>query len=193
MGQKSQVYIRWKDGNGNSHLIASYFQWCYGQYLVSRARHTIEIMLRNKDLDVGYFFRWKKDGIRKLLEVNFDTHDISDSYDITQWYSEYGITDSFNKYVFTGVDNNDGKLFIDIKPDWTISYGFVNQCCDSNSVMDAEKYMDFEAQDCVYDDWRNTDYVDSKTCQNNIKFLRENAVLMTPEDITEFVECEYLK
>lgn len=44
MGQRSQIYIRFNDNRMESGkgLIALYYQWNYGERMVSRARQIIE-------------------------------------------------------------------------------------------------------------------------------------------------------
>ena len=42
MGQRSQIYVRLKDKEGNKYLIAKYFQWNYGERMISRAKYGIE-------------------------------------------------------------------------------------------------------------------------------------------------------
>ena len=43
MGQRSQIYIRYKTETGY-HLIANYYQWNYGERMISRARYGIEYL-----------------------------------------------------------------------------------------------------------------------------------------------------
>ena len=46
MGQRSQIYIRIKDEDGNTTLFAKYFQWNFGERMISRARYGIEYIKR---------------------------------------------------------------------------------------------------------------------------------------------------
>ena len=47
MGQRSQIYIRIIDENNNITLIAKYFQWNYGEKMISRAKYGIEYIKEN--------------------------------------------------------------------------------------------------------------------------------------------------
>ena len=54
MGQRSQIYIRY---NGDIK-VANYYQWNYGERMISRARAIIEI-LNDEYLEYGWCFEDK--------------------------------------------------------------------------------------------------------------------------------------
>ena len=41
MGQRSQIYVRYQKDDAN-YLVARYYQWNYGERMISRCRHTLE-------------------------------------------------------------------------------------------------------------------------------------------------------
>lgn len=187
MGQRSQIYVRY---NGNL-IIANYYQWNYGERMISRARHGIEHLKYN--LDNGYTFTFKeKTYIRKfsrIFDVNFDMRDVAISLDIVQEWLDYYPTEDFNDCVFNRQDNNDGQLFVDIRDDkifycfrdWEIS----GDGTVKNRIMDAKQYMDWDM-----DGWESNDLIpqDQKdACMNNIDAIREMATLMTEEQLNDFL------
>lgn len=187
MGQRSQIYVRY---NGNL-IIANYYQWNYGERMISRARHGIEYLKHN--LDEGYTFTFKdKTYIRKfsrIFDVNFDMRDVAISSDIVQEWLDYYPCEDFNDCVFNRQDNNDGQLFVDIRDDkifycfrdWEIS----GDGTVKNRIMDAKQYMDWDM-----DGWESNDFIpqDQKNaCMNNIDAIRKMATLMTEEQLNDFL------
>lgn len=58
--------------------------------------------------------------------------------------------------------------------------------------------MDGEAYMCWNDNekWRENQYLskkDVKTCEENIKYITENATLMTKEEVEEFINYDYME
>lgn len=196
MGQRSQIYIRYdvKDYYGNeavyySGLIARYYQWNYGERMVSRARHVIEL------LQEGFMkYKWwfndeeKLEKLNRFCDINFDMKDISHGLNILEEIREYCGNDT--SYLFNQ-DNNDGQLFIDVTNDG-IKYCFM-KFFDDGTPMNAEEYMEWD----VDKNWRNiqSKYFDKKTIaytEENIEKINEIATLMTPEELQEFIEAAYL-
>ena len=113
MGQRSQIYVSWKNEKGENVLVARYFQWNFAERMISRARGLIEQL----EYSLNYTYLWSteefKNKIAKIAEVNFDMRDIVQSTDILKEYEEY-VDDktkcSFNDYIFEWQDNNDGQL-----------------------------------------------------------------------------------
>lgn len=81
MGQRSQIYIRIKDKNKNKILLAKYYQWNYGERMISRARYGIEYIKRNLD---NYFHNDVIEKINRTFDVNYDMKDIQLSYNIIE-------------------------------------------------------------------------------------------------------------
>ena len=194
MGQRSQIYIRYNvNHNSNNYkgLIARYYQWNYGERMVSRARYIIE---RIQTDFMGYKFcfgdNWRIKKLKHVCDVNFDMKDIVLSSDIIKEVAEYH--DGDTKYIFNQA-NNDGQLYIDITDDG-IKYCFM-QYYDEGEPMDAEQYMKWNCENENHPDW-HVPYVYMKKetidyTEENINQINEMATLMTTEEIKAFLEDDY--
>jgi len=189
MGQRSQIYIAYNKNaspekmeayvrQGERVLTARYFQWNYGSRMVSRARSIMEWLSVQKDaLDsVG----WK---IPLIAAVNFDFRDVVESNDIiAEWRNEFS-DEPFNYMVFRFQDNNDGKLFISVERDGTIKYCFTDS--KITQPLTAEKYMRWDH--CEH----NTEEEYGSNYSANCAWLKDNAVLMSPEELNDFISGTY--
>lgn len=187
MGQRSQIYVRYQK-DGVDYLTARYYQWNYGERMISRCRHSLEWIEGMMSYD--WYFTRETEKLKRILDVNFDMHDIVIGYDIIKEWEECDYKDetSFKEYVFLTQDNNDGKLFIDIK-DGVIKYAFLDYDCDTNRIMSAAQYMQW---DCP--SWRKSEYIDDEQkalCEANIKAIKKLAKLMTQEEVEEFIHADY--
>lgn len=188
MGQRSQIYVRcFKDGK--YYLTARYYQWNYGERMISRCRYALEWIKEYMEYDWHLTTETKK--LKRILDTNFDMKDVVLGCDIIkewkEWCCDYP-EDKFNDYVFKGQDNNDGKLFIDIK-DGIIKYAFLDWDCNTNKIMSAAQYMNWDSKG-----WRASEYIDDEqkaACESNIKEIKKLATLMTKEEVENFINCEY--
>ena len=187
MGQRSQIYIRYN----KKLVIANYYQWNYGERMISRARHGIEYIkdnlleYRNFIFDDPHYMKQ----LSRIFDVNFDMKDVQISANIIEEWGEQFFDDDFNDVVFIQQDNNDGKLFVDILENGVIKYAFLDCNCDMENIMSAAKYMDWDSKD-----WRNSEYIDNeqkKQCEDNLKTIEEIATLMTKEEIEDFINFDY--
>ena len=115
MGQRSQIYVRLKDKEGNKYLIAKYFQWNYGERMISRAKYGIEYC--KNQIDYIGCIESVREQIRRIFDINFDMVDVLISSNIIEEYydwKKYKEEMTFNEFTFKMQDNNDGKLFVDI-------------------------------------------------------------------------------
>lgn len=185
MGHRSQIYLR---RNGDL-VFASYYQWNYGERMVSRARWGIGYIMQF--LETGYEWTFRDPEyilkMRRFFDVNFDMHDIQLSTDIMKELEELSpnrdFREDFNDFVFDAQDNNDGQLFVDIEGD-KIYYAFTD-CARERTIMDAEAYMAWDDGD-----WRNSKYISPEmkaACEANILAISEMAELMTPARLENFV------
>lgn len=192
MGQRSQIYVRY---NGKL-ILARYYQWNYGERMISRARYGIEYIKYYVDNGFDFVFRNQNEieKMSRVFDVNFDMKDVQISNDILKEWEEYGEGISFFDYVFTGQDNNDGQLFVDIEmndENATIKYAFFDCEIDYDTIMSASEYMDWDNGDR---DWQvpvpymNADTI--KTCRENIEAINETAQLMTREEVNSFIKTE---
>ena len=184
MGQRSQIYVKFESEKGKI-LIANYYQWNYGEGMISRAKHVIEYL---KDIHDGIY----KDGdfsfwyentnnikkIKRMLDVNFDFQNITISQDIIKEYKE-GTDDDckFNDYVFYGQDNNDGQFYLYVMNDGTFKYTFTDYNC--NDRLTAHQYMeDYNAEE-------------KELCEENMSYIETSAQLMTNSEWAEFLDDDY--
>ena len=186
MGQRSQIYIRWKKENGDYVLIARYFQWNFSERMINRARSLIEAL--KGDMKFTFHFNGDKsyeEKIARYCDINFDFRDIVQSCDIIKGYEEYGEDDTFKDYVFLKQDNNDGKLFIDVNvKKKTIKYCLTD--CDMK-LLDCRKYMDWD-----YEMWKHNlnSYAYSYTI-DNLEYIEKNAKLMSKADLKSLINEPY--
>lgn len=187
MGQRSQIYVRYQK-DGVNYLTARYYQWNYGERMISRCRHTIEHI--KEIINWDWYFTTETETLKRYLDVNFDMKSIVIGHDIIEEWKEWPhqAETTFNEYVFFQQDNNDGKLFIDIK-DGVIKYAFVDCDYHTEHIMNARQYMDWD-----YEDWLDSEYLDAEarqTCINNFEAIESLAELMTEEELDEFINADY--
>lgn len=185
MGQRSQIYIRYDE----KLIVANYYQWNYGDLMISRARGVIEYIKHYLDCEYYFIFKDKSylKKISRICDVNFDYRDIAISCDIVQEWKEQFSGEDFNDIVFRQQDNNDGQLFIDITKDGKIKYAF-SENPDYEQIMTAEKYLEWD----YGKEWETSlsqEIVD--TCKANVKYIQETAELMTAEELNQFVNAKY--
>ena len=188
MGQRSQIYVRYINENGECYLIARYYSWNYAERMVSRCKHTLEWI--KEMINYDWYFTTETEKLIRILDTNFDMCDCMISTDIIKEYLEYEPNSNFSDYVFKWYDNNDGKLFIDIK-NGQIKYAFTNSSCDTSNPMTAARYMLWN-----YKDWRKSKYIsqDQKNlCNKNIRNIPKLATLMTSEELEEFINYDYMQ
>lgn len=186
MGQRSQIFVRYED-NGQKKMIARYYQWNYGERMISRARYGIEWLKKM----YKYSFEIERK-LYRILNVNFDMIDYAISSDIIKEFVDDDWENSgytLNNFMFYQQDNNDGKLFIDVLSDGTIKYAFLNY--DNKKIMSGTEYMRWDRGK----DWKNpTEYFDQEDvdiCIKNIKEINKMATKMTADEVKEFMEMDY--
>lgn len=190
MGQRSQIYVRYNNGDKKG-LVANYYQWNYGERMISRARYGIESI--NEYLKYDWYFTQEHnvEKMRRMFDVNFDMKDIVMSQDIIEeWKTDFSDED-FNDYVFKMQDNNDGKLLVDIQKD-KVKYAFLDYSADSDNIMNGEDYMVWNDNK----DWRKSEYITKegiKACEENITEISKMAELMTKEEVEEFINYNYVE
>ena len=187
MSEAAQIYVRYNGKKGRG-LIANYYSWCYGERLVSRARYGIEWIIE-KLSSKRLHDRWYLIRLSRILDTNFDMKDVTISQDIIKERLDRYPEDNFRESVFLTQQNDDGKLFIDICKDF-VKYAFTDRDANLEHIMDAESYMVWN----VGPEWRCNPHIEKDmiaACDENIKYLSEHAQLMTPEELEDFINCEY--
>lgn len=186
MGQRSQIFVRYEE-NGQKKMIARYYQWNYGERMISRARYGIEWLKKM----YKYSFEIERK-LYRILNVNFDMIDYAISSDIIKEFVDDDWENSgyiLNNFMFYQQDNNDGKLFIDVLSDGTIKYAFLDY--DNKRIMSGTEYMKWDRGK----GWKNpTEYFDQEDvdiCIKNIKEINKMATKMTADEVKEFMEMDY--
>lgn len=194
MGQRSQIYVRYN----KELIIANYYQWNYGDRMISRARYGIQYMIENY-LKFGYDFvftiGWQIEKLRRYFDVNFDMKDIVMSSNIFKEYEENFSEENFCDFCFYQQDNNDGKLFIDIIMDeetkeFTIKYAFLDWECNLDRIMTASDYMTWDEED-----WMNSPYISDnmkQACKDNIGYL-DDISLLTKHELIDYLKTKPIK
>lgn len=177
MGQRSQIYIRYPAGEKKG-LIARYFSWNYGERMVSRASGIIKMAKRRASFD--------DEDIKKLTavcDVNFDMEDIALSSDLIEEVAVFfgGVSNEL-----FAQDNNDGQLLVDIH-NGVIKYAFIPYY-DTPTPLDGEGYLSYN----LGPDWRQVfDPEPLAYTEKNLNFIAESAVLMSEEEVQEFLSYDY--
>jgi hypothetical protein len=204
MGQRSQIYFRANMLGGKYVLVAQYFQWNYGTRMVSRARGILEWLESEKQF-ATLFYKGSSTlaKLRRVMEINWDYHDVVPSIDIIKEYEE-GYYDS-SLEMFIGQDNNDGQLIIDMiidhdhkdkKGNYPVKFKYAFLDWDSKFIGNGEDYMQWNEN---YGDdgpaWRENQYIQKeiKYTERNIRYLDKHATLMTKEEVEEYINHDYVK
>lgn len=193
MGMRSQIYIRIHDKNNNKILFAKYFQWNFGERMISRARYGIEYIKENLNY-IDQTTVQKK--INKIFDINFDMRDVMLSQDILEEVRNeiFRSSDNKNDYIFVSQDNNDGKLFIDCYQETgEIKFCFTDY---DLKILSPSEYVKWD----IGKTWDLPNFSSDKDwnevvsiCKNNIKYINKNAKMMTDTELEYFIKDDYSK
>ena len=187
MGQRSQIYVIYKDNQNRDCVSATYFQWNYGERMISRARYLMgwikaqNSLYNNLYSDYLPFVIYK---IRYVASVNFDYKDVTVGTDLIEEWKEirtqYPNT-NLNDYIFNA-DNNDGCLFIDARIPQHLRYAFTTYNY-KDGVMGPEAYLK----------WDGTPQKirDTKFTKRNINWITHNAKLMKKKELEAILRATY--
>ena len=187
MGQRSQIYVIYKDNQNRDCVSATYFQWNYGERMISRARYLMGWIKAQNNLcsnlysDYLPFVIYK---IRYVASVNFDYKDVTIGADLIEEWKEirtqYPNT-NLNDYIFNA-DNNDGCLFIDARIPQHLRYAFTTYNY-KDGVMGPEAYLK----------WDGTPQKirDTKFTKRNINWITHNAKLMKKKELEAILKTTY--
>lgn len=187
MGQRSQIYVRYNQ----KLVVTNYYQWNYGERMVSRARYGIEYIRKNYLECRDWIFNDESnmEKLRRIFDVNFNMKDIVISSDIIHEWKEQFSQYNFNEFVFRMQGNNDGKLFVDISKDGIVKYAFLDCECDTDHIMNATQYMDWNSEE-----WEKSEYISEEgkqSCKENLGKIEEMAALMTKSELEDFINYDY--
>ena len=184
MGQRSQIYVIYKDSQNRDCISATYFQWNYGERMISRARYLMS-WLKSQDTFYGNSsLSYVAHKIRYIASVNFDYKDVVIGADLVEeWKNhERGTTkQSINDYIFYA-DNNDGCLFIDARIPKHLRYAFTTYDY-KDGVMGPEAYLKW--------DRIPKKIQDTKFTKRNINWITHNAKLMKKAELEAILKATY--
>lgn len=183
MGQRSQIYVIYKDKQNRDCISATYFQWNYGERMISRARYLMGWIKAQKN-PYSNSFSFVAHKIPYIASVNFDYKDVVIGTDLVKEWKEnrkqYPNTD-LNDYIFHA-DNNDGCLFIDARDSAHLRYAFTTYDY-KDGVMGPEAYLKW---DKVPQKIRDT-----KFTKRNINWITHNAKLMKKAELEAILRTTY--
>lgn len=190
MGQRSQIYVIYKDNQNRDCISATYFQWNYGERMVSRARYLMGwIKSQNSfyaaiDSHNLFSLSYIANKMRYIASVNFDYKDVVIGQDLIEEWKAYkqGVPNAnLNDYIFNA-DNNDGCLFIDARILSNLRYAFTTDNY-KDGVMGPEAYLK----------WDQTPQKirDTKFTKRNINWITHNAKLMKKKELEAILKATY--
>ena len=189
MGQRSQIYVIYKDNQNRDCISATYFQWNYGERMVSRARY---LMGWIKDQNLFYSsdnnlfsLSYVAHKIRYIASINFDYKDVVIGTDLVEEWKNYKtggiINTDLNDYIFHA-DNNDGCLFIDSRNPKHLRYAFTTYDYE-DGAMGPEAYLKW--------DQTPKKIRDTKFTKRNINWITHNAKLMKKNELEAILRATY--
>lgn len=189
MGQRSQIYVIYKDNQNRDCISATYFQWNYGERMISRARYLMGWIKSQNSFYVADSYNvfplsYVANKIRYIASVNFDYKDVVIGQDLIEEWKAYkqGVPNSnLNDYIFNA-DNNDGCLFIDARIPKQLRYAFTTYDY-KDGVMGPEAYLKW---DNVPQNIRN-----AKFTKRNINWITHNAKLMKKKELEAILKTNY--
>lgn len=190
MGQRSQIYVIYKDNQNRDCISATYFQWNYGERMISRARYLMG-WIKSQDsfyvVDSHNLFSlsYVAYKIRYIASVNFDYKDVVIGSDLVEEWKNYKtggvINTDLNDYIFHS-DNNDRCLFIDARIPKHLKYAFTTWNY-KNGVMGPEAYLKW--------DQTPKKIRDTKFTKRNINWITHNAKLMKKAELEAILKATY--
>ena len=127
MGERSNIFVRIRAKERSSDknykhktFFGLYYQWCYGERMISRLRSAIDFVDRDLSGWHGKYVVSKEttDKFKRYLAVNFDMQDILEPVDIIQaWVNDVMRGYSKEKADIFAQDENHGYIYIDITLD----------------------------------------------------------------------------
>lgn len=225
MGERSSIFvrIRAKKRRSDKHykmetFFGLYYQWCYGEHMISRLRSAIDFVDRNMNGLYGepVVNEDQIDTFKRYLAVNFDRRSIVDHIDLVKTLVNdvnLGYTNE-NADIFAQ-DENHGYIYIDISLDdpfgenkAKIKYAFVdNEYTDKDGTVSPVRSVENFADNDMGNDERKwyvpAPYLDNPvytarkerflseivpTCMKNMAKINSSATLMTEDDRKDFVK-----
>ena len=209
MGQRSQLYIRYKN---KKNLVAMHLQWNYGYYMINRTYQLLDFVsknakaeysnLREEHFDIANSETRREDieMLQNLIQMNTTIGSYVKGIDLVK--EEYEFCNKDNSETFkmnpNNQDNNNGILVIDIQENGKVKYGLgggyeeVGTWVDDFQMISAKEYFKLSEKD--YEDkykLKNKDEELYKIVQKQIEFIDNNFELLTDEEYKEIFNTEY--
>ena len=209
MGQRSQIYIRYKNGK---NLVAMHLQWNYGHYMINRAYQLLDFINKNVNINYSNFkeesFDIANDGksrrdidiLHNLIQENITIGSYVGGYDLIredyEWYSKNNELKETFKMTPEKEDNNNGILVIDIQEDGTIKYGLAGgyeeiegmAAGDAFKMISAREYFRLGENEYKLS-VKNKELYDIVLMQ--IDFIDNNFKLLTDDEYKTIFDAEY--
>lgn len=207
MGQRSQLYIRYKN---KKNLVAMHLQWNWGYYMVNRAYQLLDYIRKNvknefsnfkeEHFDIENDRREDIDILQNLIQINLTIGSYVSGYDLVKDEFKYNQDKDTFKMTPKEQDNNNGILVIDIQENGVIKYGFAGgieeirdmSYGDDFKMISAKEYFELSEKNVMEKyKLKNTNKELYDTVQEQIKFIDGNFELLTDEEYKEIFESEY--
>lgn len=210
MGQRSQIYIRYKN---EKNLVGMHLQWNYGHYMINRAYQLLDFISKNLSDDFSHFqertfdvanlgHRYDLEILHSLIQINTTIGSYVKGIDLIK--EEYEWDDRMIKETFkmtpANQDNNNGILVIDIRPDGKIKYGFGGGIEEVDSMQLGDDFKMINATDYfgLSEQAKSEEYKLSKvdkelyeTVLNQVAYIDSNFELLTDKEYKEIFDKEY--
>ena len=165
MGQRSQLYIRYKN---KKNLVAMHLQWNYGYYMINRTYQLLDFIGKNvkadysnfkeKNFDIANSESRREDieMLQNLIQMNTTIGSYVKGIDLIKEDYEWGSNKEEFKETFKMnpmfQDNNNGILVIDIQENGEVKYGLgggYEEVGDFNdfSMISAKEYFRLSEKD----------------------------------------------
>lgn len=213
MGQRSQVYIRYKN---KKNLVAMHLQWNYGYYMINRTYQLLDFIGKNVEnaysnfkeehFDIANNSSARDDIaiLHNLIQMNTTIGSYVKGHDLIKAEYEWGINKEDFKDTFkispNDMDNNNGILIIDIQEDGKVKYGLsggYEEVEDFNgfNMISAREYfrLNQETYKGEYTKYKleNSDKELYDEVMKQIDYIDDNFELLTNEEYKEIFDTEY--
>jgi hypothetical protein len=213
MGQRSQIYIRYRNGK---NLVAMHLQWNYGYYMINRTYQLLDFIGKNAQSDYSNFkgnnfdisnsgnYREDLNILQSLIQINTTIGSWVGGHDLVK--EQYTWNNENNNHITFKMnpenqDNNNGILVIDIKENGQVKYGLAAGYEDLDDykgfkMISAREYFDISQRGYTkeYEEYKleNQDKELYDIVMNQINFIDNNFELLTDEEYKEIFDTEYL-
>ena len=209
MGQRSQLYIRYKN---KKNLVAMHLQWNYGFYMINRTYQLLDFIGKNAKADYSNFReehfdiansdtrREDIDMLQNLIQMNTTIGSFVKGIDVVKEDYEWGIGKEDFKETFkmnpNFQDNNNGILVIDIQENREVKYGlsggYEEVGNEDFKMISAKEYFRLSEKD--YEDkykLKNKDEELYNEVMKQIDYIDNNFTLLTDDEYKEIFDTEY--